>query len=403
MNRSFRTYRKITASIFVLLIVIIPFLKVGDHSALRFDVNELKLYFFSGVLWMDEFFVFLIVTLVLSLLFLWITIVFGRIWCGWGCPQIFLTDLTRFFIGKKRSPLVRKTAGHALSILLCLFVAANLIWYFLSPYVFFEQLFNLTLPTVVYQIWFGTAVLIWADIILLGKVFCAKVCPYARFQSVLYDQHTMTIAYIKERAEECIECKKCVKDCPVGIDIRDGQHFSCVACAQCIDACDTIFEKNDLGPKSLIHYTYGESNRRRLIKSWARAATGGLTILFTGLLILLLANQVDTEIDIVRNNRFKTRVNKDGIYLNAYQVSVANKIDRPVQIKIVAMIDSENVVVKPDRFRLQSNEKLRKRIIVSSASHNKIADSVKIGFTVNIIRESTEQVLIASVFNFREW
>ena len=153
MNRSFRAYRKITASIFVLLIVVIPFIKVGGHSAFRFDVKELKLYFFGSTLWMDEFFIFLIVTLILSLLFLWVTIVFGRVWCGWGCPQVILTDLTQFFIGKKRSPIVRKAVGHLLSILLCLFVGANLIWYFLSPYEFFDRLFNLTLPTFIYQIW----------------------------------------------------------------------------------------------------------------------------------------------------------------------------------------------------------------------------------------------------------
>ena len=349
---------------------------------------------------MDEFFIFLIVTLILSLLFLWVTIVFGRVWCGWGCPQVILTDLTQFFIGKKRSPIVRKAVGHLLSILLCLFVGANLIWYFLSPYEFFDRLFNLTLPTFIYQIWIGTAAFIWADIILLGKVFCAKICPYARFQSVLFDQHTMTVAYIENRAEECIECKKCVKECPVGIDIRDGQHFSCVACAQCIDACDNIFEKRDLGPKSLIHYTYGESDHRRLFKGGARAATFGMTILFTGLLIFLLFAQVDTEIEIIQNNRFKTRVNRDGAYLNSYQLSAANKIEQPVNIYISAKIGSKSVAVKPDQFSLQSNKNLRKRFMVTAMKDDQLSESAKIKFVLDIIRDEVKQIEIMSVFNF---
>ena len=401
MNRSFRTYRKITASILALLIVTIPFLKVGGHSAFRFDVTELKLYFFGGVLWMDEFFVFLIVTLIFSLLFLWVTIVFGRVWCGWGCPQVILTDLTQFFIGKKRSPRVRKAVGHLLSILLILLVSANLIWYFLSPYEFFERLIDQTLPLFVYQIWVGTAVLVWVDIILLGKVFCARICPYARFQSVLYDENTLTVAYIEDRAAECIECKKCVKECPVGIDIRDGQHFSCVACAQCIDACDEIFEKKDLGPKSLIHYTYGESNQRRIFKSWARVATGGLTILMTGLLILLLMSQVDTEIDIIKNNRFKTRINKEGQILNAYQVSMANKIEQPARIELSAMIQSKPVTIKPDHFTLQPDENLRKRVVVTATPVNGFADSEKIVFTVRIIRDDIRTIKIESNFDFK--
>ena len=401
MISGFRTYRKITASILALLIVTIPFVKVDGHSAFRFDVTELKLYFFGGVLWMDEFFIFLIVTLILSLFFLWVTIVFGRLWCGWGCPQVILTDLTRFFIGKKGSSLVRKAVGHLLSILLILLVSANLIWYFLSPYAFFDQLIKQTLPMFVYQIWLGTAVLIWLDIILLGKVFCARICPYARFQSVLYDKHTLTIAYIEDRAEECIKCKKCVKVCPVGIDIRDGQHFSCVACAQCIDACDDIFEKRDLGPKSLIHYTFGESNQRRIVQSWTRAATGGLTLLLTGLLILLLMNQVDTEIDIFNNNRFKTRINGEGQVLNAYRVSMVNKIEQPARIEISAVIRLKPVTIKPNHFNLQPDEKLRRRIVVSTTPDTEFPDSEKIVFTVRIIRDEVKKVVISSTFNFK--
>ena len=402
MNRRFRFYRKIAAWILAFFIIVLPFIKVDGHSALRFDVPGQKLYFFGTTLWMDEFFVFLIVVLVFSLFFLWITIVFGRLWCGWACPQVILTDLTGFFLGKKSSPLIRKASGHFLAALLCIFVAANLIWYFLSPYDFFYDLINLDLSGFVYQLWMGTAFLIWADIVLLGKVFCAKICPYARFQSVLYDQNTMTIAYIEERADECIECKKCIKDCPVDIDIRDGQHFSCVACAQCIDACDTIFRKKNLGPKSLIHYTYGESNHRKLFSGWARNSTLGLTVVLTGLLILLLVNQTEIEIDIIKNSRFKTRLNKEGLHLNAFQLSAVNKTGQAIKLRISAFISDHPAGVKPEQFILQAGDNLRKRIIVRAAAPEKKPDTEKIVFLINIVGDGERQIFRESLFRYGE-
>ena len=401
-NRRFRFYRKIVASILVFLVVVIPFVNIQGHSALRFDINELKLYFFGSVLWMDEFFIFLIVVLVFSLLFLWITIVFGRVWCGWACPQVILTDLAQSFIGKKKHPLIRRVAGHALAALLCLFVSANLIWFFIAPTDFFDRLFNLKLQAFVYQVWIGMAVVIWADVVLLGKVFCAKICPYARFQSVLYDRHTLTIAYLENRANESIECKKCIKDCPVGIDIRDGQHFSCVACAQCIDACDTIFKKNKFDQPSLIQYTYGVSNQRRMFGSWARTATFGFSVLLTGLLVFLLVNQTDTDIEIIRNQRFKPRVNREGYVLNAYQLSAVNKLDQPVTLEIAASIDSIDAIVKPNRFQLSRSEHLRRRVIVSTNGYDKSAESSKIKFVIHIIRKTSRSVSLEAMFYFRE-
>ncbi len=351
---------------------------------------------------MDEFFIFLIVVLVFSLLFLWITIVFGRVWCGWSCPQVILTDLTQYFIGKTKNSLIRKVTGHVLAALLCLFVSANLIWFFIPPTDFFDRLLNLKLPIFVYQVWIGMAFIIWADIVLLGKVFCAKICPYARFQSVLYDQNTMTISYRENRADECIECKKCVKDCPVGIDIRDGQHFSCIACAQCVDACDTIFKKKKFDRPSLIHYTYGDSSQRRIFGSWARIAIFGISVLLAGLLLFLLVSQTDTDIEIFRNQRFKTRVNREGHVLNAYQISAVNKLDQPVTLEITASIGATRVIVKPDRFRLSAGEHLRRRVIVSTNEYDKSAESGKITFIIHIIRKTSRSVSLEAMFYFRK-
>jgi polyferredoxin len=156
-------------------------------------------------LFIDEFFLVLAAVLFLAFLLLWVTVVYGRIWCGWLCPQMLLTDLTT---RRSRTGLPGRPGlgGHLLAAALSVLVGAASVWYFVPPQDFFWDLSAGTLPPVAAGAWAALSLLTWLDLWLVRERFCASVCPYAKIQVVLFDRHTLAIVHDHGRAEECIAC-----------------------------------------------------------------------------------------------------------------------------------------------------------------------------------------------------
>jgi len=186
--------------------------------------------------------VVLAAVLFLTALFLLITLVYGRVWCGWSCPQTILGELTRLAPRRAAGPPARKPpragalreAGRlALVALLSALVAASLLWYFVSPYEFLRRLAAGTLGPVLSGAWLVLGAILLADLGFVGATFCATVCPYAKLQGVLFDRLTLVVAYDARRAADCVDCGACVRVCPTGIDIRHGLQMECIACGAC--------------------------------------------------------------------------------------------------------------------------------------------------------------------------
>ena len=236
----------------------LPFVTLRGESALRFDVDSLKLHVLGATLWMDEFFVVLLASLAVAFVFLLVTFVWGRVWCGWSCPQTILGDLTQALASerarKKRRPARLALAWGTVALVSVVFSAATLL-YFVPPAQFFHDLVALDLGPVVGGSWAVLAVTLFLDLGFVRGRFCATTCPYAKLQGVLFDRATLVVAYDERRDAECIDCKACVRVCPTGIDIRDGLQAECIACAQCVDACAPILAK--FGKPTLVDYFFG--------------------------------------------------------------------------------------------------------------------------------------------------
>src|SRR3990172_791625 len=231
--RQIQPYRRLLEALQALLILGLPFLTVNGESALRFDIPSLRLHFFGISLWMDEFFLVLIAILFLTFLIVLITLMFGRIWCGWLCPQTVLVDFTRFVDRALKKDFASGTVSYLLTFLVSLIVAAGLIWYFVSPYEFFGRLFAGNFGPVLTGFWTVMAGIIFLDLAFLRHGFFTTVCPYAKMQSEIFDKNTLRIGFDPRRKEECLNCMACVRACPVGIDIRDGMNAACINCAEC--------------------------------------------------------------------------------------------------------------------------------------------------------------------------
>lgn len=265
----------------------LPFLLINGQSAFRFDIPTLKLHFFGSVIWMREFYLILAASLFFLLFIGFVTIIFGRVWCGWLCPQTVLLDLSENIAGGEKN---RKPFQKLILIPLSALVAITMIWYFVPPAETFRTLFAKPTVTAFFIVLW---LLVYLELAFLGRGFCTSICPYSMLQNVLFDKETLVIEYDATRDATCMKCDACVEVCPVGIDIKKGLSSACIACAECIDACRTMTEKKNIPPFP--------NYKGRIIRPktfWL----GGATTLAAIALIALLLSRPPVDFLLIRDN-----------------------------------------------------------------------------------------------------
>lgn len=278
--------------------LLVPFLRVNGESLLRLDIPTLTLFLFGTALPVEQFYLIGLFCLSLLFLFLLLTMLLGRVWCGWGCPQTALADLAegaarllglRVRGGRISGSWPRRIALYLLLLFFSLLPAAGLVWYFVSPYDYFSRLAAGTLGGWPLGATLTVAGLLFLDAVLIRRLVCREFCPYGRFQAVLTDAATLALRLDPAEASRCINCLACLRDCPMGIDIRKGYQIECINCGRCLDACRRVMAKR--GEKGLISYRFGSgegvsgSGWRRLF-SWRLALVFLIWLLITiGLLV----------------------------------------------------------------------------------------------------------------------
>jgi cytochrome c oxidase accessory protein FixG len=389
MIKTIQTWRWLVKSLHALLLLVIPFVKIRGESALRFDIPSLRLYFFGTVLWMDEFFIVLVATLFLTFLIVFITVVFGRIWCGWLCPQTVISDITGFVERVKGKGLFNKAIAYVATFLISVIIGASLIWYFVSPYEFITRLAEWRLGRVIWGFWIVLTLILFLDFTLVRRRFCATVCPYARAQGMLYDSNTLIIAFDRRRQDECMDCRACVQVCPVGIDIRKGANIACINCAECVDRCGEIFRRK--GKKGLINYFFGEpGTEARLIRQNA-VITALLTLTSFLFLIYLSNTRKGFEITLLPEYNLQPGLSQTGELVNAFLISVENRQDRDDSITIKA---ADHVRIIHDRILVKAGELKRTRVLIVTKDRK---DKVSLSFTSqNQNKTITEEIVLRS-------
>ena len=327
---NFRTWRWVVELLQALIILGLPFVRIHGESAFRFDIPSLRLHVFGHGIWMQELFIVLVATLFLALLFILITLVFGRIWCGWLCPQTVLVDFTSVVDRAKITGSLRNLLVFLLTFLLSVIVAASLIWYFVSPYEFIHDLMAGTLGTATWGFWIAFTVILFLNFTFLRHTWCKTVCPYSMLQGVLFDKNTQIIELDPARSSECINCSRCLKVCPTEIDIRKGFGSACINCAECIDACSTVMAK--FNKKGLIRYAFGTANEGRVARQ-SFFIIGAFTVLLLVSLIYLMMARTGVEVALLPHT-MEARQTKDKLIINAYVVSVINMLDAPIDLNV---------------------------------------------------------------------
>jgi cytochrome c oxidase accessory protein FixG len=326
----------------------------NGRQAVLFDIAHRKFYIFGLVFWPQDI-IYLTVLLIIAALSLFLfTAVAGRLWCGYACPQTVYTEIfmwiERRIEGDRNARIKLDGAGwtwkkfilraqkHAIWAALALWTGFTFVGYFTPIRELGAEVLALqTGPWETFWILFyGFAT--YGNAGWMREQVCLHMCPYARFQSAMFDKDTLTITYDRARGEprgkgtgkgDCVDCSICVQVCPTGIDIRDGLQYQCIGCAACIDGCDQVMEKVGK-PKGLIRYATehaveGKPTRilRPRVLIYAAILAGVVLAAGAGLWL-----RVPLKVDVIRDRAAISREVEGGLVENVYRLQIMNTTER---------------------------------------------------------------------------
>jgi len=377
----------------------LPWLEWGQRQAVLFDLGVRRFYIFGIVLYPQDF-IYLTGLLVISAFSLFLfTAIAGRLWCGYACPQTVYSEIFMWIERKVEGDrtarmrldsqdmslekLVKKWYKHFLWIGLSIWTGFTFVGYFTPIRELGMEFFlgNMSSWEVFWVFFYGFAT--YGNAGFMREQVCKYMCPYARFQSAMFDKDTLIVTYDAERGEPrgarskkadlaslslgaCVDCTLCVQVCPTGIDIRNGLQYECIGCGACADVCDTVMDKVGY-PRGLVKY----STQHAMQNKWTASQTlkhifrprvliyTGILLLVVGLLFGSLLTRKSFKVDVVRDRATLARIVSGGNIENVYRLQIMNAAEKRQHFKVTAeglyelkvLTDSEDLTVESTQSR----------------------------------------------------
>ena len=417
----------------------LPWFNWNGRQAVLFDLAARKFYIFGIVLWPQDF-VYLAALLIICAYSLFLfTAIFGRVWCGFACPQTVYTEIFMWIERKiegSRSARIRldrqttsfnkisrKTAKHIVWGAVALWTGFTFVGYFTPIHFLSTEVMALTLGP---WEWFWVLFYSFATYGNAGwmrEQVCKYMCPYARFQSAMFDKDSLIVTYDSQRGEprgahikaeisadkkfgDCIDCSLCVQVCPTGIDIRKGLQYECIGCAACIDACNSVMDKVG-SPRGLIRFW----TEHAMLGRWSSAQIFRHTLrprvlIYSAVLLVIVAvffgtlfTRTPFKMDVIRDRGAMGREVEDGKIENVYRLQIMNTDEDMHHFRLsVEGIDSIHLDGAAEEIELGSTESRAVPVRVRVDPGNGEKGSNKIWFTLQVTDGDEEAIKEKAVF-----
>jgi cytochrome c oxidase accessory protein FixG len=397
---SFYNKRKIVSYLLLSLLFAGPHIRIKGEPLLMLNIIERKFVIFGQVFWPQDMYI-LAVLLILAVVFVILfTIIYGRIFCGWVCPQTIFMEMVfrriEYFIegdaAEQRrldkapwdsKKILKKASKHVIFWLLSFLIANTFLAYILGS----DELWSIQTDPLGNHIGGFIAIIIftyafYGVFAFLREQVCTTICPYGRLQGVLLDQHSMVVAYDHVRGEnrakikkgedrqaaqkgDCIDCFQCVQVCPTGIDIRNGTQLECINCTACIDACDHMMDA--VGQeKGLVRFVSEEGIKTRKPFEWTRRVKAYSVLLFALFitLVVLILTREDFQTTLIRQRGSTYQMDEKGHITNIYEVNLLNKTHHSFKVSFRLENKHGEIQTVKEKLILQPETELKERLII---------------------------------------
>ena len=422
---SYAKRRYIFFACITLFVFVLPFIRVNDAQLflLSFDKSRVDLFFTKCDMQELDLLPFLFIIVFVSIFFR--TTLAGRVWCGWSCPQTIFRTIFRDLLQSKilkirkniqnkqnepKGQILKRALAVGIWCILALIISANFLWYFVPPLDFFAYLKEPSEHGVLLAFWLVIAIWLVYDVIILKENFCIYVCPYARVQSVMFDNDTIQVIYNQKRGgviyngkekfkkpkEEvalCTGCEACVRVCPTHIDIRKGMQLECINCLECSDACAKVMKHFD--ESSLIEWrsinSIKEQKRVKILRFRTVAYLVILGIVLTAG-VLMSGKKESMLLNINRTSELYKILDENEVE-NSYVFLVQNTQNK--EHAFYFEVDDKNIEIsRPNKpFILKAGAK--QRVIVTLKSKNDTLSDNDLLKHINIKAYATDEPAIS--------
>ncbi|SNR95906.1 cytochrome c oxidase accessory protein CcoG [Pseudomonas segetis] len=427
----YRNLRLYGAGFLCLLYFGTAWLNWGDRQAVLWDLAGRKFYIFGATFWPQDFILLCAILIIAAFGLFFITVFAGRVWCGYSCPQSVFTwifmRIEQFAEGERHqrlkldaapvtlNKLLRRTIKHVLWLAVGLATALTFVGYFtpIRQLIIDSLQLNIDGSTAFWLLFFTAATYINAG--WLREKVCLDMCPYSRFQSVMFDDNTLVVSYDSARGEsrgprrkgtdskaqglgDCIDCTICVQVCPTGIDIRDGLQLNCLSCGACIDACDTVMDKMGYA-RGLVRYSSERAlngAKTRLLRPRLVAYAVVLLLMIVGFAWALQARAL-ISLDVSKD-RAMFRENSQGQIENIYSLKIINKTQQPQRYAIALGDNSSFALLGPQQIKLAPGEIVDMPISVVLLKPEAVKSAEHLSFVVTNMEMPKQQVSTGSTF-----
>lgn len=407
--------------ILMLVFIAIPFIPYNGQQAVLLDVANQQFRIFNVTLFPQDFTLLAWIFMAGAFALFFITTWLGRVWCGYTCPQtvwmmmfIWVEEKIegsrnqRIKLDKSsmsKDKLLKKCAKHSVWLLISFLTATSFMAYFVPVGTLYGELITLEWSGIISFWVFLFAICTYGNAGFLREKMCIYMCPYSRFQSVMFDKDTLVVAYDEKRGEsrgrrkrkddpkqlglgDCVDCNLCVEVCPAGIDIRNGLQYECINCGACIDACDQTMDKFGYD-KGLISYTSehqleGKQTDKFRLKL---VGYGTFTIMIFVVMAIWMALRVPIEASILRDRNTLYRVNYEGLVENTYTFRVTNKTQRTLNYSVTLNNEDIYSLSIPKSISIPAGEMLQFPVTVSADSYDLKRKVTEISFSIYSVNQ----------------